>query len=402
MGRIKNLMEEQRDSIWSGAEKYVCLNCVNDYALKKFIETNAVCCVCDYCKRQNTQPFASKISSFLEEILDGIKYEWLDPNDILPYESKEGGWIGEVYDTYDIQDYIEDVTGIENETLLEDIIDSLSQNQWCKGYEMSQSEALESSWNSFNELVKYKYRYTFFAIPEENYYDELIEGGRSISPKYIFEEIADIINSHDNLIKVFPKKSLFYRCRIFESLEHANLATVFELATPPPNILTSGRMNPHGIPLFYGAEDPDTAICETITCTKKQSFVVVGTFESLVPLRILNLCEIPDFPSLFDTTKRHLREPLVFLQNFQREISKPINQCHAIEYLPTQVMMEYFKHLFKDKSGNMLNGIIYRSPKRANKFCYALFVNNENCISCEDNQNNRSMLRLEIINIIQL
>jgi RES domain len=73
--------------------------------------------------------------------------------------------------------------------------------------------------------------------------------------------------------------------------------------------------------------------------------------------------------------------PLIFLHHFGDEISKPISDSvKAYEYVPTQVMTEYFRHLFHRESGEPLNGIAFRSSKNPGGICYTLFFDSTACV----------------------
>ena len=77
----------------------------------------------------------------------------------------------------------------------------------------------------------------------------------------------------------------------------------------------------------------------------------------------MNLAQLPPLPSIFDTNSRQEREELLFLEAFVDEIKKPIekNGTEHIEYVPTQVVSEYFSLVFGLKNGECLDGILYPS-----------------------------------------
>lgn len=57
-------------------EKYVCSDCFGDYAIKSFIEAQAVSTKCDYCHTESSEPIAANMDDVIEFILDGISPEW--------------------------------------------------------------------------------------------------------------------------------------------------------------------------------------------------------------------------------------------------------------------------------------------------------------------------------------
>ncbi len=75
MGMTKRYLEESERPGF-GLDKYVCLNCINDSALKRQVRKKASHTVCDYCHHHSKVPDAIEISDLLEIIIEGIEYEW--------------------------------------------------------------------------------------------------------------------------------------------------------------------------------------------------------------------------------------------------------------------------------------------------------------------------------------
>jgi hypothetical protein len=92
----------------------------------------------------------------------------------------------------------------------------------------------------------------------------------------------------------------------------------------------------------------------------------VGAFTTKRELRILNLTELPTYPSIFDEEKRHISELLQFLNKFVREISKPVAKDgrEHVEYVPSQVVCEYFAKVFRTEENESIDGIAYPSAIR--------------------------------------
>ena len=60
-----------------------------------------------------------------------------------------------------------------------------------------------------------------------------------------------------------------------------------EIGPPPSHLAKSGRMNAHGIPVFYGAIDE--CICVAEICAPVGGHVVLARFELLRPVQLLDL-----------------------------------------------------------------------------------------------------------------
>jgi len=131
-----------------------------------------------------------------------------------------------------------------------------------------------------------------------------------------------------------------------------------------------------------------------------------GCYGCLLPnnkkLRLLDLSNLPPVPSIFDQRMNYLSSTIIFLHEFVRELSKPINKdgTEHTEYVPTQVFTEYIRHIFRDRDGYPIDGIKYLSAKEDQKSCCVLFVTNEQCCgsiinnTSEDNIHNSECLLL--------
>lgn len=378
-------------------DKHVCAKCIHDKYLRKMIRSNLDSNECTYCKRKSKNLIATALCNLVELIFKGIQSEWEHPVDVLGYDSAEGGWLGTVYDTYDLSEYIEKEVQITNPDLLEDIVDFLGDDQWCKRPGDSDfSDELNLSWNYFCELIKYDYRYTFFQIDEKIYLDPDSWGNDApISPKCFLNTLNSIVKNNKKIIKKFQKGTRLFRVRLFPQKQLRY--TVKELGTPPKEYSRTNRMSPAGIPLFYGAFDKDTALQEIYTRRNSDDqYAIIAEFETTTDLEILNLCDIHDTTSLFDLKNQKRRKVMKFLRKFSLEISKEIilDGREHIDYVPTQILTEHFRHIFKRKGKNSLNGILYKSSRISNGINCALFVENKQCIEATDPNNYPSILRL--------
>lgn len=77
----------------------------------------------------------------------------------------------------------------------------------------------------------------------------------------------------------------------------------------------------------------------------------------------MNLTQLPPLSSVFDSNRRQEREELLFLESFVEEIKKTIekNGTEHIEYVPSQVVSEYFALVFEASNGQCLDGVLYPS-----------------------------------------
>ena len=177
---------------------------------------------------------------------------------------------------------------------------------------------------------------------------------------------------------MIKKDSIIYRGRTHDSKKF--FKNVAELGPPPEEeSLISNRMSPAGIPMFYGAMDTK-AVCEEMR-NDNQSYVTIGKFLTLKSLRVIDFSKLPPVPSLFDPVYRHLRTSLMFFTDFVSELSKTIKKGDRkhIEYIPTQVITEYFRYIFKDYDDKNIDGILYPSSCAKEGICCVLFIEKKDC-----------------------
>lgn len=215
--------------------------------------------------------------------------------------------------------------------------------------------------------------------PADNPYDILYEIGSNVDRL--------------NLVISLPVSTDFVRVRVSEN--NVGYSTVAELGPPPVNkCVSSNRMSPAGIPMFYGAFNEATALAETTKET--DHYATVGTFKTMREIKVLDLTKLPFVPSIFDRKKRDDRQPIFFMRDFLRDFTKPVdkNGSEHIEYVPTQVVTEYFRHIYRHNDKKKLDGIIYPSSvSKGGKAC-VLFCNAENCTQDDQAMKDEILLSL--------
>lgn len=356
-------------------EKFVCPDCVDDYAIKEFIHDNAEAHTCSYCgmtaEDETGEPIAAdfdSVASFIRRLIRG-SYE--DPANSVGYGSAEGGYLLPTMDGWDL---LLDV-GLDgsNQGFLDDLQDGLSEHDWVKQdpYGSWEDEALQYSWERFAEQVKHEARFVFFKLSTSPlaYPDP--------EPYAILEEIGGIVTKLE-LFQRLPIETVIVRARQHASTSAPSNAA--DLGAPPKECAGQSRMSPAGIPMFYGAEDEATAFVEVFSNEPRKPCVTFATFKTLRPLTLLDLTSIPSVPSFFDENAAHVRMALSFMQSFEADATAPVphDESQHYRYVPTQVVAEFFRHVFVLPEGSKLDGIIFNSSKNARK-CYTLFVDSGQC-----------------------
>lgn len=269
-------------------DEYVCENCFDDYAVREFIRREAVEPKCDYCGAESeTEAIAAPLSDVAHFISEGIETEWSDPDDEgVPWDSEEGRYMVEVYDTYDL---LERLLPISSDELLKDLSHELGDRNWCQRNpaRFTRQEVLFFNWESFSEQLKHHTRYVFYRVEHErDEYDEL-----SRTPYDILETLGDLVLDQE-LLRTLPAGTTIVRARPHR--EDEAFSVVKDLGPPPEQYaIHPNRMSPAGIPMFYGSDTEETALGEI----DQIGFATVADFRTLKEFQVLDLTQIPSIPS---------------------------------------------------------------------------------------------------------
>ncbi|MFG0542955.1 HEPN-associated N-terminal domain-containing protein [Pseudomonas sp. YQ_5] len=389
MGGVKRMMEEDMDRGFSRVEDtFVCLRCVEDEALKAFVRKNSVRGNCSYCDQSRR---VTDMNDVIEHVVTSFSLEWGDAaNEGLAYETREGGWQGRVYSTWELlYNY-----GPEcSEEVLNTLAGSIYDVAWCERdpYSLPIDRTLVYGWQSFSNFIIHTARFVFYKAVNTSYaadqHDEM-------NPVDILETLGSVAKKLE-LIGTVPAGQPIFRVRIVDP--ETQLTRSSELGPPPAaHANMPNRMSPVGIPMFYGAFDQETAIRETYDpgCeTLKKA--ATGEFVPIRDLRIVDLSRSFFVPSLFDPALQTLRPYFRFMRDFIEDFTKPIersDRAHA-EYVPTQVVTEYFRHVYRTDDDHQIDGIIYPSSKTGAK-AIVIFADASGCIDVDDPPNDRALLRL--------
>ena len=369
------MMREQEQG-WEfvADDLFVCAKCFDDYAIKEVVEDSASETKCSYCGRTSDKPIAASMNSVLEVIGDGITSTYEDPANSLPVEGGEY-----VFSTMVIDEVFEEVGWpTQSDPVADEIRHAFSGRAWVEKnfFGLREDDQLRYGWEDFVKAVKHQTRYLFSIKRSRK--SSLVD--EQIPPHEMLERIGRVIQDAE-LVREVKKGARWFRARIHDPAETYTTAT--ELGTVPQRkAVFSNRMSPAGIPMFYGADDEATAIAETYLPRRGQKAVAtVGVFVTSRDMEVLDLTNIPGVPSLFDDSRRYLRPAISFLHDFVADLTKPIKKDgrEHIEYVPTQIVTEYFLHVYKTIARKRVRGILYRSSHNGVGTCCVFFFRNGNC-----------------------
>ena len=326
----------------------------------------------------------------IEEIIDAIRENYDDPADELPYDSKEGGWQGTVYDNWEILDQLDHWT--DRDDLATDVAVALSEREWCKEdyFGLDKFEALDYGWERFKQQIIHRTRFLVMTPEKGSPYDDR----GNIRPALMLERLGEVF-CELGMFRELDAGTAFVRARVTKRCQRPSTAK--ELGTPSErDARYSNRMSPAGIPMFYAAFRKKTAIAETFDLERgipKELAITLATFRTSRALVLLDLVKLPTLPSCFDREKRHTEKSIRFLLSLRDDITKPIDKDgrEHIEYVPTQVITEYVRHMLKygDKKDRRIDGIIYPSTKDTAGESVVVFAQSKNCGPFKDRKSQR-------------
>ena len=371
MGFHSEMMTQQHEQGWDFSDESVCAGCIDDPSLKIVLEEAADNeQSCDFC---NSMP-AAPLDVLLEAFVNGLRNEYEDAIESVPWEGREGGY--QWWPQWDTFELLYDHEWVfENEALFETVRDTVHNTTWVEKDFVTRrrDEVLAESWNEFCDAIKFNTRFVFWLLPKV---DPYALGAGEISPADILHAIGRIVDQLE-LVYELPAGYRIWRAQTHNKpkIKHSakRLGTV-----PRDRAIAAHRMSPAGIPMFYGATDAETAVQEVIYQTN-DDYVTWCQFELTTDLAVVDLTNLPPEPSMFDPKMGSMRRELRFLNSFAQEICDPVeSKNEQIDYVPTQIITEYFLRIHGSETRPY--GLLYKSSL-ANGNCVALDVPNDHCIS---------------------
>ena len=355
MGLVKEQLLEIQERGWDAPDKFVCADCVDDEFLKVYIQDNVKALVCNYCGHQSGEPVAAPVEAIMYPIGHAFFANFADPSAAM-VPRDDGDWILELTDTHDA---LESLPLHCHDELFEDVSRSFHNQGWvqcAKGFWLDNHDSTiwKWDWENFERIVKTSTRY-FFA---NTVLKDSGDYGKISSPSDLLRLIGSIAQELE-LYKTLHAEVPLYRVRKMRDGEILN--SFDQLGPPPSDKASAGRMNPAGIGYLYLAREQRTALGEVLNCPPCQA--AIATFAPKNDLTILELTALPEAPSIFDVEKHDLREAILFLNEFVHAISKPMpmDGREHVDYVPSQVVSEFFAQEFLRVETDRIDGMVYPS-----------------------------------------
>jgi len=356
--------------------RYVCPNCIRDSYIKRQIKLNGTDHICDYCEREYSCYTIVQVADLVEYAFkfhyertsnepNGYEYSMSRDEDI-DYEWERSG----EQSVYAIQSSIDSIDEVAEDiqTYLKE--KHYDQDEAAYGFESEfednayyqrkyiGDESWQIEWNKFELTLRTESRYF-----NKSCIDHL---------ESIFGDLIDLRTSKRNPVIALAGPgtiyNYFYRARVFnldEGLKSALESPVEQFGPPPAKVAPSGRMNAHGISVFYGANNQKVALAEVRPPVGSK--VVVARFELTRELRLLDLGALQDLErsgSIFDEKYGSKLQKATFLENLSKRIVIPVMPgSEDFDYITTQAIADF---LASNEKLN-LDGILYPSVQSKGK-----------------------------------
>jgi len=350
MGGMKEYAQEIEDRGWDAPDKSVCFQCMEEEFLSGFIKNHADSSSCSYCDKQVKSLSLEKI---LPIIFDSLSHYYIRYDlAFIPREIED-------VNSFSTSDVLE-VLGLQCEgDVFADIEGSFFKDEyWVPAVNgdwlgISFSDKIFDKWKYFKTHIIEESRF-FFTMDHINKLDKeypSIEG--SISSIDFFNVVGGFAFNL-GLVKLLEKETCYFRAR--KGINHLD----FKSIGPPENKhATAGRMNPVGISYFYLSSDEKTALCEIKA--QDGDRCSLAQFELKDDIFVIDFSQKQNPISMFDVENKTKLEMISFWNSFSNEIRKPVVDASDINYLPTQVLSEYFSKVFRLSNGHKVSGFIYPS-----------------------------------------
>ena len=341
----------------------ICHACTEDAYLKKLIKREGSNTKCSFCSKKRICITIESLADKVESILS----EYCRPGDTYPIwgdgDSPEGMeqsgdpldfHVGEILQCDNVEEVVQAVCRELQSRQDWDDPDPLYEEYANIVHRKVRPIEAELGWLEFKKGVMHGSR--FFNGNAKTFLAWLFEG---------IEVFRGFGASATNVVRVFEPGQKLFRARLAKTIKESQEILEnpsSQLFSPPPEYANAGRMNPIGVPFFYGAFDRDTCIAELRPPVG--GHVISGEFVLTRGLRILDFKQLEsayeDQPlSMFhpDYLARNGRR--MFLRGLHHKISIPVLPNQEHEYLITQVIAEYLG----TQHSPPLDGVIFSSAQ---------------------------------------
>jgi hypothetical protein len=335
------------------ATKMVCYQCVHDPFLGRKIQRSGASSQCSLCDlKRKCVPLAEiveRVNEILRVYITEGDHVWRWSGGRIDQQEGEGieYWVSEIFGCDNIEpivgavcrrltSYSDDIRYSRQRFSLDDI-----GHQWCE----------------FQEGMKHGIR--FFNDSAKAFLD------------WIFKDLDNYSASSDKhaVVRLLTPEGSppIYRartCMSSESVSEITADPARNLGAPPKERAGEGRMNPAGVPAFYGAFERKTCVAELRPPVG--GTVVSGKFRLVRAVKVLDFgrfenADLGPMPSFFDSKYHSKVGRRDFLRYLHDAITVPVLPGAERDYLTTQVIAEYLATHCKPR----IDGVIFKSVQES-------------------------------------
>ncbi len=416
MGIVKDDMMECEGRGYGHSNKRVCAFCFGDSYLRHYIRYESKKSeygYCSFCKHSSPRK-TMRLEDLMPIVMRFIDQDYLPADGNAIWDGEDKRYLEPTFDPYGfVYDELNYFMECENPRLLGEFVNILRDDERMSVYQINkrQEDIDLEEWNKYCETVK---RCPLSAEQIVRLCRKENLDNHKISQPDEIHEIDACLNMVMYYVQKFYMTDILYgisshyaptpiyRCINYLGYgQHPyNLSYIpaMSVGAAPTYKTSAGRMNEAGDMMFYGAFDKSVAKDEV--GANGNNPATIGVFKPNKRFRLINLSKISSWkcPSAFDVDRREERSIWMFLREFIRIISEPINQ--DIDYKPTQVLTKYIQR------NTDFQGIEYRSSHRRMSYdekgysrkdnCVVLFVVNRDCLDgWEKTDSSRSQLVMD-------
>jgi len=351
-------------------ERYVCAECVSDTYLANDIVKCGVERECFYCEQIEPTITVEELADQIEGAFERHYYRTSDQPDGFEYSMLRDKEIDYEWDRHGepVLNAIGEAAEVEEE-IAQDLLDILSERHadWESAQMGDECEFDPDSHYEWKRPSDYEFQFGWNEVEASLKKRSRFFNDEAVA--FLTSLFADLGGKKTEdgdpvIIDAGPdhEMSSFYRGRVFsfgDDIEKALGRPDIELAGPPSHLARAGRMNAHGISVFYGATEPEIALAEIRPPVG--SAVLTGRFELLENVKLLDLAALTSLlveGSIFDPQYVERMAQAKFLKSFASRMTMPVMPDEEpTEYLATQMVADFLAQ----KADTDLHGILYRS-----------------------------------------
>lgn len=342
-------------------EKVVCFKCIKESYLERQIKRKGSSTLCTLCGVKRKCLPLSRISSMVKTVLDGYICEGDYYRRFNPDLSQEGD---------DPEFWISEVLGCDN---VEPIVQAICND--LEGYAYSRDtnyvrrpslpDGIGCQWVEFQEGMLHGNR--FFNDGARKFLGWLFDGLDSYPSSSQDNAIVRLLAS-ETAPPIFRARP----CASSDEIDSISADPDRNLGAPPKDKAKDGRMNPVGVPAFYGAFDRNTCVAELRPPVG--SDVISGEFRLNGSVRVLDFgrfaeADLGAHPSFFEPNYFLKAGRRDFLRALHDQITVPVIPGSGKSYLITQVIAEYLATQHFPR----FDGVIFKSVQKPGEQNIVLF-----------------------------